>query len=794
MFRDRRRRSVSATAPGAVSVGGDVNNSSITSHVRIGDDTPLEVAMQDRAELFEMMETESFTGRRWIFEELDVFRRNHDRGYFFLEAEAGMGKTGFTARLTMEADPVAHHTRLPNGANRTTAMRNLSAQLLVRYDLFDKLPKRHEHADVDRGVVPAWAQDENGFASLLRVTADELVDRNETLLVVVDGLDEAEPGPGPLPFGLPSTLPRRVFVVAAYRTGLRVTPAEETPRTVLRLSANDPRNRADIDAHLAKFFDGVDKREELIAAFKRHAKGNWGHLAPPLKAFRLGSFDLSSLEQPSVAQTRYYVRNFEEWRSTPHWHALDRPLLATLATAYEPLPVAALSDFTGLDRGTVTQACTERYRPFLDVYHRDGVRVYSPFHRTMRDFIAGTPGEDAQSEAEVVLREELRESCAASHHAIIDFYLSLFGDDLEKLAADPELGRVHHDYALKNLVRHLDAVNRHDDIRRLINTQAVVDGEPVSPWLLAQGAHNASYVDDVVKAQQIFAAETDEQESLTVESLRVEALAALRLAFDPARVARQLDLIGPAVLFGLSSPATLHEALQSVGHPAIRCRGLVALLPHAPDRHAYEQEALRLLQLVHQPFDRAEAAAALLSELPFRTHAAQARAALDAAQTLTDPEDRAAAFLMLSPFLPETDLITQALALIRTLDDASARAEWLAVAARSAPQAARRSLCYEALSGADATLRPILSARMLDHCPSEIRDDLWSTAHAEHARMTGLVGVNCLLTLAHHASVDTRDRLLRTALRTARAIPLATAKATAMTRVLKAVDPAQDGP
>ena len=69
------------------------------------------------------------------------------------------------------------------------------------------------------------------------------------MVIVVDGLDEAEPAKGALPLGLPVLLPRGVFIVATCRTGTDM-PALRQPHRSARDQAGDRRNADDLELFL----------------------------------------------------------------------------------------------------------------------------------------------------------------------------------------------------------------------------------------------------------------------------------------------------------------------------------------------------------------------------------------------------------------------------------------------------------------------------------------------------------------------------------------------------------------
>ena len=141
---------------------------------------------------------------------MDRFIAEHPCGYVFVEAEAGLGKTAFAAWLVKTRGYLSHFSRYSGGGSVQVALANLSAQLIREFGLDDQAPG---------GMLPEWAQTPGGFESLLAAAADRAHERGRSIVLVVDGLDEADAPADGLPFGLPSLLPDGVYVVATYRIG-----------------------------------------------------------------------------------------------------------------------------------------------------------------------------------------------------------------------------------------------------------------------------------------------------------------------------------------------------------------------------------------------------------------------------------------------------------------------------------------------------------------------------------------------------------------------------------------------
>ena len=250
-----RRDRVSARGNASVSIGGDANAPVTTTYVGTQvlsmSSVPLSSAVKDPRSVFTAVGIDTFTGREWLAEEVDGFIAGNPCGYVFVEAEAGLGKTAFAAWLVKARGYLSHFSRYSDGGSVRVALANLSAQLIMDFGLDDRAPG---------GMLPEWAQTPSGFESLLAVAADRAKGYGRPVVLVVDGLDEADaPGHG-LPLGLPSLLPDGVYVIGTYRTG-RSPRRPDAPVATLRIGKDDQRNQRDIFAYLAKAAG-----EEVLAA------------------------------------------------------------------------------------------------------------------------------------------------------------------------------------------------------------------------------------------------------------------------------------------------------------------------------------------------------------------------------------------------------------------------------------------------------------------------------------------------------------------------------------------------
>ena len=86
---------------------------------------------------------DAVVGRDAVFAALETFRTNHDRGYFDVVAEAGLGKTALAAAITRRYDAICFFTSATRGLKRAEQfLTHASAALIVKYkENYARLPE-----------------------------------------------------------------------------------------------------------------------------------------------------------------------------------------------------------------------------------------------------------------------------------------------------------------------------------------------------------------------------------------------------------------------------------------------------------------------------------------------------------------------------------------------------------------------------------------------------------------------------------------------------------------------------
>lgn len=160
----------------------------------------------ERVEKIASEYTKLFVGREAELQQLDEFVQHNSNSVLLVTARAGDGKSALLAnwRQLRHGDGcfVAYHCfnyREDDTKSPVNAYRNLLRQLYIYYELEER-------------IIPA---DLNGLQDMLLIIKDMKARENEPLIIVLDGLDEAD---GDIDASAFSQLPENSFVLASVRS------------------------------------------------------------------------------------------------------------------------------------------------------------------------------------------------------------------------------------------------------------------------------------------------------------------------------------------------------------------------------------------------------------------------------------------------------------------------------------------------------------------------------------------------------------------------------------------------
>jgi len=428
-------------------------------------------------QVFERIDLEHFVGRKWILSEIDKFLSECDRGYFILEAGAGLGKTAFMAWLVKERGYIHHFCEFPHSV--TEIQKSLVSQLVLTQRLIDK--------KVVPEMAPSSAERYDYIFKVLK-KASEKRDPGEKIVIVVDALDEAEtPAGGQNVLGLPKVLPEGVYFIISQRS-VKVTldvDGVKTKKHSLHFTATDDDNLKDMNDFLenASTWSGIVHaleesgycKERFISTLKDKCQGVWIYLHYILPEIEQGERSPLNLDELPAGLNDYYADYWLRWSEKEEWNDLYLPALTTLAAAQEPITLNRLIELAGV-RGHTQEQELERtlnlkWRPFLVILGKGANRLYRFYHATVQEFFEGRlEGVLASEEFEI---GKLSEATRDRHRQIANRYLIAWGG-LEKGLPDLVNHRdLDNGYGLRHLAAHLEASGRAEELHCLLRLETV---------------------------------------------------------------------------------------------------------------------------------------------------------------------------------------------------------------------------------------------------------------------------------------------------------------------------------
>jgi hypothetical protein len=416
--------------------------------------------------------TEDFTGREWLFEEIDDWLLHHtDPRFFILTSEPGAGKSAIAARLTqIRPDNIAayHFCIAGNVGTITpnTVLRSLAAQLgeyLPKYgEALANTIKPHQvsvNVKQEIGKVKAGAKvvgviinhltagnPEEALDILFRAPLTELTPPDTSIFILIDSLDEAMTYQGQINLitllAKTNDLPQWVRFVCTTRPEQRVLSYFRQFNPYL-LAAESPQNRADISQYISYRMSKETMKarvnaaniapEDLASRIAGLADGNFLYTKVVLNDIEAGQQPLDNLATlPQSLDEIYhgFLRRF----SDKDWDEFYQPLLGKLAVAQEPLLEAQLAVFTDLRRRQVRRSLAVVGQYLDQVADGQGNETYRLFHQSLRDYLLD---EDRSALFWCDPKEE--------HEIIARYYLQTYTDHWDQ----------SDDYGLKHIVDHV---------------------------------------------------------------------------------------------------------------------------------------------------------------------------------------------------------------------------------------------------------------------------------------------------------------------------------------------------
>ena len=338
--------------------------------------------------------TRDFIGREYVFSAIDAFLATHEKGYFILEGDPGMGKSAVLAEYVRRTGCICHFNMRAIGiVTARQFLENVCTQIIVDGGLpYPSLPD-------DAG------QDGARLTSLLKEAAAKLV-AGERLVIVVDALDEVDlaghPAGANILF-LPRILPDSVYFILTRRD-IDIPFVVEAPQGTLKLLKHSNENRKDVELYIRRSSEraGVQtwiskqkkalSTEDFVSQLADLSENNFMYLYYVLPTLERGVYQSLNIESLPAGLQGYYE---DHWL---HMGMTAKPLprvkiriIYVMCEVRQAVSRSLLAQFSTdrsmqVDELTIQEVLDE-WKQFLHQHPTsDGIR-YSIYHGSFRDFL-----------------------------------------------------------------------------------------------------------------------------------------------------------------------------------------------------------------------------------------------------------------------------------------------------------------------------------------------------------------------------------------------------------------------
>jgi hypothetical protein len=333
--------------------------------------------------------TQIFCGRKFVFNAINQFIKDHKSVYFTILGDAGMGKSAIAAKYIVDhPGTICFFNIRAEGRNRPDVfLRLIRQQLSQRFDI---------------------ANVENDDLSTLLTKASQKLSDYEKLVIVIDALDEVDQDDHGNLLNLPMYLPEKVYLILTRRPynsdNKRLTLSPDTKYQELDLREYQDKSNDDVKACILEFL-GLEKykagletwikqqndlsKPKFVDTIAAKSENNFMYLRYLLEAIANGFYQDEKLEQLPAGLQGYYES---------HWRIMGmtkKPLpkdkikiiyaICFAKTAISDDLIAKHSKQSNLKVQEVIRDWTQ----FLQIQKQENNQpyLYRFYHESFRDFL-----------------------------------------------------------------------------------------------------------------------------------------------------------------------------------------------------------------------------------------------------------------------------------------------------------------------------------------------------------------------------------------------------------------------
>ncbi len=326
--------------------------------------------------------TESFYGRKFVFDNIQQFISSNSNGYFIVVGDAGMGKSTIAAKYVLDNQYPCYFNERSTGRNTPELfLKSLRQQLINRY----------------------WLQnvDDADLPTLLQKISDNL-SNGERLVIVVDALDEVEQKERDKNIlSLPKTLPSHVYFLLTRRPynsdNKRLLVDSPVQELNLRNDYYSEKSLEDVKEYIWSFYNSEKYgnalthwvKERLISAkdfveqVAKKSENNFMYLRYVLPAIAKGEYKVEQL--PDGLQ-EYYRTHWVRMDMDTEAKDLKVIILFILVEVGKALSCKTIAGIAQQDEYEV-QTVLDEWVEYLRKLEIKGIDCYTIYHASFLDFL-----------------------------------------------------------------------------------------------------------------------------------------------------------------------------------------------------------------------------------------------------------------------------------------------------------------------------------------------------------------------------------------------------------------------
>ena len=433
--------------------------------------------------------TKDFVGREWVFEAIAKWLAGPSAPRFFIiTGEPGIGKTAIAAQLTQLYDLSAYHFCIARQTSTTDPLnftRSISLQLCELEGFTQEILEGHSiEIDVSQQIQGNPGEvigikienliigARSSIEAFNRIVLSPLRGLyangfNQSLVIVVDALDEAAQFPGQETIidllanleDLPSQLR---FIITSRPDNMALRHFKHLGIPYFLLDAKRDENTIDARAFIRQEVERSESITQQIQAVEldldvfveqlaQASRGNFLYLVWVLAGIEARTFslhDVGTLPTDLAGIYREYLRTRKIGNNIEQWRQTYRPVLGVLSVAQGPLTSEQVANFSALPKQGVKDILLDLGQFLQPTLYEEG--QYLLYHQSVIDFLS-----------DETLAKEYWIDLISIHEQIVDYCLKVYSNKWE--SADP--------YVLANLPAHMARGNRLQDLQSLIENK-----------------------------------------------------------------------------------------------------------------------------------------------------------------------------------------------------------------------------------------------------------------------------------------------------------------------------------